>query len=434
LCCLAFAISATTAWIPWQERQTKVSDSCWKAIEGCSNKTLTTGRCKSTYGGFVLDWLRNDVDVNCKAGPADYIPDVTDFYDPNQDGLFCGSEWTERRLSYVGFTRETLDGTWAILNQGRDCLAISDLGGFPEQDLKTSFSSQGVGRLVTFCNQGNNLATNRECMGLPFICRDKRPDLESCKNLPVNKDTRSLWQRVNLNAVNCDPNNDGIVTIEEQWAYIRDEIDTNRDGCASRDEWVRRWTDYYGFSADYGRAFYDTLNDGDNCMNRDDVVRVFSGQDQPRDFIPGNFVGLVVQMCEANPALYSSNPECAQVADTCNEFLSDLDACKVYSSCGVKNYQTCVRLLPLGGDCRGDLDRDEIHLESHRVQNQLRPGTECKDYQESCRKFTQNKEAFMELFKIDLEALESEDNSAENSEGSQSADSDNSESDSTEEY
>ena len=61
---------------------------------------------------------RNDVDVNCKAGPSDYIPDVEDFFDTNKDGQFCGNEWVERRLAYNGFDRDTLEATWEQLNQG----------------------------------------------------------------------------------------------------------------------------------------------------------------------------------------------------------------------------------------------------------------------------------------------------------------------------
>ena len=52
----------------------------------------------------------------------------------------------------------------------------------------------------------------------------------------------------------------------------------SRDGCARRDEWISEWIGRYGFSEEFGGFFFDNVNDGDNCMNRDDVFRIFNGQ------------------------------------------------------------------------------------------------------------------------------------------------------------
>ena len=59
------------------------------------------------------------------------------------------------------------------------------------------------------------------------------------------------------------------------------------DGCATLEEWIPRWTQFYGFSENHARAFFNGVNDGDVCVTRDDVVRNFQGQPGvPATFFP----------------------------------------------------------------------------------------------------------------------------------------------------
>ena len=180
-----------------------------------------------------------------------------------------------------------------------------------------------------------------------------------------------------------DPNGDGLATVDEDWADISTYFDADKDGCATVDEWIPRWTKFYGFSENHARAFYQAVNDGDGCVTRDDVVRNFQNQSSvPSTFFPNLLVQIIVGMCEADPALYETDTDCAQIADTCRQFFSQNAACKVYmDECGLQNYQKCIKQLPWSGECRADRDQIEVHLEDLRTDNQMLPGPQCKNYQ-----------------------------------------------------
>jgi len=375
-----------------------VSTECWQAMDACSAKTLTTGRCKSTASSVALNNFRNDVDVNCKVNAEDFIPDIK-FYDANNDGQTCRDEWIDRRVNYLGYTREFANSEWDILmgTQGPACLETEAVKSFPTLDLETDFTDVNIDRLVTFCLQGNNMAVNRDCLGLPVICRDIRPDLSACQKLPDRLNTRSLKQKLDLNQRMNDPDGDGISTEQEVMEDISDFFDLDNDGCATVEEWIVRWTQFYGFSEENARGFY---TDDNNCLDVTNV-RAFVGAGVPSATFPNLIISVIVAMCEATPSLYETNTDCAMVVDTCRVFYPDNDACNIYvDECGLPKYRECVQLLPLAGSCRGAKDRAEVHLERHRVDNTLLPGADCKDYQESCRQYNEGKERFMELFRM----------------------------------
>jgi len=369
-------------------------------MDDCSAKTLTAaGRCRSTLGSLALNLFRNDADVNCKVNSVDYLPDIA-FYDTNKDGQTCREEWNARRVNYLGLTQDLVNTEWDIImgTLGPACLPTSGLESFPTLDLMTEFVNANVDRMVTFCLQGNNMAANRDCLGLPVICRDSRPDLEACRRLPDRLDTRSLKQKLDLNQRYNDPNGDGVSTVEEVIKDISDFFDLDNDTCATVEEWIVRWTQFYGFSEENARGFY---TDDNNCLDITNV-RAFVGTGVPSSTFPNLIISVIVSMCEATPSLYATNTDCAMVADTCRMHYPDNDACKIYvNDCGIPSYRQCVGLLPLSGACRGVTDRAEVHLEKHRVDNVLLAGRECKDYQESCRLYNESKQRFLRIFNMD---------------------------------
>jgi len=373
-------------------KKEEVTQSCWTAMEQCAATAMTRGRCKSTYAAQQLDWCRNDVNVDCKATKIDFTDDLKHFYDPNGDDQTCLNEWSDRRTSYNGYSRAYTDSEWEFISGPPDtCFTKASLDAFPDFDLKTTFSTNSVGRLVTFCNKGNNMNTNRDCLGLPAICKDHRPDLEACRGFRG----RSLKDKLDINLEADDPNGDGFSTPEEVIANII-RYDVNNDGCATADEFVARWDSLYGFSAELANAFFFAVDsDGDNCANENDVRRNI-GNGTVSSFLPNGLMQVLVGVCESNPALYETNADCAMVVDTCIKYFPENPGCQIYTTqCGAQNYQTCVQLLPLRGECRSTMDRSEVHLEALRIENQLRPG--CVDHVEACRLQTESKEHVMRI-------------------------------------
>jgi len=323
----------------------------------------------------------------------------------------CGDEWVARRLTYNGYSEKFLKEEWVTLTTAFSaalvpgdapggCLSNEALAQAPAIGLKTDFANNEIARYVSYCNKDNNMATDRLCLSLPVLCRDVRPDLSACDDLPDRVNTRSLKQKLDINMAMNDPNGDGTATVDEDWADISTFFDTNNDGCATLEEWIPRWTQFYGFSENHARAFFNGVNDGDVCVTRDDVVRNFQGQPGvPATFFPNLLLQIISGYCEANPALYETDTDCAMVADTCRLHFPDNQACQLYiNSCGAERYQSCVNLLTLTPECKNEGDKLQIHVEDHRTQNQLLPGAECKDYEESCREQTERKHKFMELF------------------------------------
>jgi len=364
-------------------KEKEVSDECWTAMAQCSNQTMTTGRCKSTFQGFLLDWVRNDVDVNCQVDAKDFVPDINHFFDISpRDGQTCTNEWSDRRTQYNGYTREYTDFEMTVITGGRDrCIATDTLDQFPAQVLRTEFSNSGVSRLVSFCNSGNNMYTNRDCLGLPVICRDRRPDLPACQQLP--SDVRSLKQKIDQNQRMNDPNGDGRATVDEVAGDISTHYDVNNDGCATEAEWIARWTSFYGFTEEFARAFYAGVNNGDNCANRADVERNLGVDGEDSSFFPNTLIAIIVGFCEATPSLYETNKDCAMVVDTCLGYFRQNQACQVYvDQCGAAKYKSCVSVVS-NSQCVSDVDRAEVHREIHRVDNLV--NKDCKDPREACR-------------------------------------------------
>jgi len=389
-----------------------VSDKCWEGMSACAAKALTTGRCRSTWGGIQLDAIRQDENADCKVTGKETAHDAKLWYDPNCDDRTCREEWVSR-LGAFGLTRELADSSFSFLSSPAmglvdldGCIDISKWNDSPDLPLKTDGANGVIAGVLGFCQQGNNMVTNRNCMDLPIACR-VRGDLEACKLLNVSRSTRTLRQKFELQVEGSDADKDGVVTVDELWGYISRAVDTDNDGCATVEEWVARWTSFYGWSAEFGRYFHAALNDGDVCLTRDDVLRNLGASGAPTTFFPNLFVQLVSSMCESSPSLYHSNVDCAMVGDTCRLEYPDNPACKIYvDNCGLAKYDQCVRLLPLSGECKGEKDRAEVHLEKHRVANQLLPGADCKDYVESCRLYKEGKENFMKLFRMAEERAE----------------------------
>jgi len=386
-----------------------VSDKCWDAMEACSDKALTTGRCRSTLAGVQLDGIRQDENADCKVTGQETQHDAHMWYDPDGDYRTCKEEWVSR-IEDFGLSRALGEFSFGFLSKQMGdldgCLPISAWEKAPVLELKTEGANGAIAGILGFCLQGNNMVTERNCMDLPIACR-LRGDLEACKGLPKNKTTRTLKEKFELQVEGSDQDKDGTVTVDELWGYISRAVDTDSDGCATVDEWVARWTGFYGWSAEFGRYFHAALNDGDACLTRDDVFRNLGANGAPTSFFPNLFVQLVAGMCEATPSLYDTNVDCAMVADTCRLEYPDNPGCKVYvDNCGLEKYKTCVQLLPLTGACKEEKDRMEVHLEAHRVRNQILPGAECKDYVEECRHYKEGKENFMRLFRMAEERSE----------------------------
>ena len=77
---------------------------------------------------------------------------------------------------------------------------------------------------------------------------------------------------------------------------------------------------------EFAQAFFSGLNDGDSCITREDVERNLGSEGVEVDFLPNVFLDIIVAMCEADPGLYTSNTDCAMVADTCEMFFSGQQA------------------------------------------------------------------------------------------------------------
>ncbi|XP_005113136.2 uncharacterized protein LOC101845214 [Aplysia californica] len=351
----------------WGPSELKIGSRCLASIETCSETTLTRGFCKSTYGAFLLDLLRNDVDNNCMVDGTDYSADVTLNYDVNGDGRLCPNEWTERRTNYMGFTPTFTRSEWATIG-GPNCTDVTAFDASPEIALRTAFANRAIGRLASFCAVGDNMRTNRDCFGLVTICKEKQPDIEACKTF--NPNIRSLYENLMQVEKTNDADGDGNVTQSELAVELGIQ-DSDRNGCVSEAEWSQRYTQpqLYGFSPEFARAVYRTYNTNGGCLNAQSLNIPANGI--PAANFPVMHIQALVNMCQGSPYLYVTNPDCAQVADTCISYFPEEPKCKVYlDNCGLQKYSKCVSDVARTS-CSDDMDKAQADLEVARINNVL---------------------------------------------------------------
>ncbi|XP_012936962.1 uncharacterized protein LOC101863258 [Aplysia californica] len=140
---------------------------------------------------------------------------------------------------------------------------------------------------------------------------------------------------------------------------------------------------------------FEVLSGGDNCLNIDDARARIPPEGMPSSVLPNLLIQTLVELCEANPSLYETNQDCAQVVDTCLAYFPENEGCKLYvRECGARKYTECVQNLTFDL-CKNTNDRAEVNLESLRISNQMRDG--CKAY--SPRVACQTLERFKMLFR-----------------------------------
>jgi len=408
LLCLVAIASRVSAYGALDQRHAhldaprSVSYACQKSMEQCALKTMTSGKCKTTYNGFLFTWIRPDYNNDCVANGTENVRNSYENYDKNYDGKLCNTEWSARRQAINGFSEVfTRDFEWPRLaipgGIGADnCIDISLLSG-AVLETKKRFPEVSVGRLVDFCSTSNGAPFNRDCMGLPTICKEKRPDLDACTRLSF--DTRTLKEKLDLHAAANDANNDGTSTIQEVSDDLNIFYDTDSDGCVTANEFVNRWTSYYRFSATFSSYSYNKFNgdSGDNCLNMDDIT--LPAQGVPSSTFPALDIGNLVAMCEATPSLYETDKDCAQLVDTCLTYFPDAEDCKVYvNECGPRKYIECIDSLTAQyGMCDCHKDKEEVVLENLRLTNIL--SDKCVPYDpKGCPSWEEFKDRFFTLF------------------------------------
>ena len=236
-------------------------------METCAAKHVTTGRCKTTMGSLQLNLIRVDVDNNCQVNGSDFAAEVPRFYDIDNDGELCRNEWIARRTRYFGFSTTLTDFEFNDFSQSGACLKTSDLALIPDMDLRSVYSNNAVVRLINFCNQGDNMKTNRDCLGLPTICKEKRPDLDACRQFDPS--IKTLKQKIDV--VFIDVDGDGLVSQQELDNDFTANYDTDRDGCVTQVEWTGRWEAVFGISDEVATYVYVFFDGGNNCLNRTDI-------------------------------------------------------------------------------------------------------------------------------------------------------------------
>jgi len=390
-------------------RKEEVSQECASAIEQCAQSTLLDGRCKSTYGSFLRSFTLADVNVDCNVDAEDTLApygkcrfsfgacDVGDDFisassliDTNKDGHLCTEEWVEYQVSR-GFTREFGRWEWEAGTSG-----LRDAQGCVTRDAHRSarrysladWRNGHVERLVAYC-QTPEAQGNRDCLGLPVICRDLLPSLAACQGFTRdNLRTRSLKDALDIQQAFTDPNQDGISSADEVTANILNVYDRGQDGCCDAEDWLVRYRDVYGFSEEFSRGSFPGGADrnSDGCVDRQDVELWFAGNlnGTQSTYFPDLFLFVITSMCEANPEWYNTVSDCAQVTDTLLRYYPEKSYSSAYvEQCGAKKYQSCVKLLPLRGQCTKSVERAEVHLEGLRIENQLTQG--CVNHREACR-------------------------------------------------
>jgi len=378
-----------------------VSYACRKSMEQCALKTMTSGKCKTTYNGFLFTWIRPDYNNDCVADGAENVRNSYENYDKNYDGKLCNTEWSARRQAMNGFCELfTRDFEWPRLaipgGIGADnCIDIQLLSG-AVLDTKKRFPEVSVGRLVDYCSTSNGAPFSRDCMGLPTICKEKRPDLDACQRLTF--DTRTLKEKLDLHAAANDANGDGTSAVQEVLDDLNIFYDTDQDGCVDSNEFVNRWTSYYRFSSTFSSFSYGQFNpDGDNCLNQADLN--LPAQGVPSSVFPTLDIGNLVKMCEATPSLYETDKDCAQLVDTCMTYFPDDENCKVYvNECGPRNYIECIdNLTAQYGMCDCPVDKEEVVMENLRMTNIL--SDKCVPYDpKGCPSWEEFKSRFFALF------------------------------------
>ena len=189
------------------------------------------------------------------------------FYDIDNDGELCRNEWIARRTRYFGFSTTLTDFEFNDFSQSGACLKTSDLALIPDMALRSVYSNNAVVRLINFCNQGDNMKTNRDCLGLPTICKEKRPDLDACRQFDPS--IKTLKQKIDV--VFIDVDGDGLVSQQELDNDFTANYDTDRDGCVTQVEWTGRWEAVFGISDEVATYVYVFFDGGNNCLNRTDI-------------------------------------------------------------------------------------------------------------------------------------------------------------------
>jgi len=145
----------------------------------------------------------------------------------------------------------------------------------------------------------------------------------------------SLGDRFRKNLQINDANNDGQVTGVEIYNDFSNNYDTDKDGCSSVSEWVKRWETAFQFSPEYARK---RMANAGAHMNESCAILYSPYKTAPinipdADFLSGNIQSLI-DLCNADPSLAASNCDCAQLSNSCrfDQQLHGTDACKEYTA------------------------------------------------------------------------------------------------------
>merc|ERR1712150_293103 len=140
-----------------------------------------------------------------------------------------------------------------------------------------------------------------------------------------------LEDRMMSNLRNNDRDRNGVVTGNEVFTDFGN-YDLNGDGCCSRAEWVYRWITFYKFSAGYSEARLNELltpNADESCL-----IKIADYKDNTHIKFPeADFVSVNVQslidFCDKDPSLFTTNCDCAQLGHMCNtdQYFKNVAAC-----------------------------------------------------------------------------------------------------------
>lgn len=291
----------------------------------CSGKGSLSDR-------FMANLRVNDANNDGVADGMEFYNDFLNNYDVDKDGCCSVSEWVQRWDVAFNFSAEyamkRMEDIGGKMNDSCPIL-YTPYKSSPVTVPDADFLSNNIQSLVDLCDLQSDLVnTNCDCAQLSNSCRfdPRMQQSDACKKYTATyiygkscNGKGLLGGRFAKNLEANDANGDGFITGAEVFNDLKDNYDVNKDGCVSVQEWVDRFTSYYGFSDGYARQrLSDIVPDmSAKCTVQEDTYLAGHINIPQGPFLQGNIQSLVEFCKTASPDVRGDNCDCLQLLDAC---------------------------------------------------------------------------------------------------------------------